>query len=66
MDVAAYVARPDRPENLTTRKVLLDEQLCDTNIRLIRRKGPSSSKRRKFDESRVSYLNDRISDYGID
>lgn len=62
MDAAAYAARPGRPENLTTRKVLLDEQLCDTNIRLIRRKSPSSSKRRKFDESRVSYLNDRISD----
>lgn len=47
MDAAAYAARPGRPENLTTRKVLLDEQLCDTNIRLIRRKSPSKLQKKK-------------------
>lgn len=47
MDAAAYAARPGRPENLTTRKVLLDEQLCDTNIRLIRRKSPPKFQKKK-------------------
>lgn len=61
MDATAYAARPGRPENPTTRRrIRLDEQLADPNIRLYPDEEFRRVSEQRFPEWKVSCFRDSL------